>query len=541
MSNLNTSNFSLSLSDDFTVDKSLNYKTWTANWGNASQYNFTGTSTGLILSSTAAANWNSVGFMQAPTSATVGEGYGLFSFTGNAGIVGQGVGICMVLWPADNNWNPSSQAGKASEIDLLESQDGTKTGFSTLHYYTASSSNSQINYSFANYNLTQSHTYSLDWEKGSLTFYIDGTEIWQNTNNVPLDAADGGVNRTMGVEIANASTHVTTSTVQLDIQKITYSTPNGSNIIASSPGTMMEASVGAGVTFNETVTATSLSTVYAEVLTSSGAVETGYQAIALNSVGVGTASLHLANTGDYVQIVDNVANPTITATSGVVTITDVPTMSLTSPGTVQGIYVGAGATVTETVSTAHFTGSTIYEEVLTSSGAVETAYQAVSLTNGSATFSVHFNQSGDYIKAVNNTSAPTMTAISGAVTITPPPPIASPFISITSLTEDGGRLLMGGDKEVGTLASIREFMDGKYLGVIRSAFQDGPFSMHIADVTAGAHVLSLILDTSSATASYSFTKLASGGVVANTGGTSSAATSLIFPTSLDHHSILSNT
>lgn len=541
MSNLNLSNFNLSISDDFTTDKAMNYKLWSATWGNANQYNFTGTSTGLVLSSTAAANWNGVGFMQAPNSPTTGEGYGLYSFTGNSGIAGQGVGICFCLWPADNNWDPSSQTGKASEIDLLESMDGTKTGFSTLHYYANGSSNGQNSYTFANYNLTQSHTYSLDWEKGSLTFYIDGTEIWQDTTHVPLDAADGGVNRTMGAEIANASYGVTTPTVQLDIQKITYSTPNGPNIVASSPGTMMEASVGAGVTFTETVTATALSTVYAEVLTSSGAVETGYQAITLNSVGVGTASISLANTGDYVQIVDNVTTPTVTATSGAVTITDAPTMNLASPGTVQGIYVGAGATITETVSTAHYTGSSIYEEVLTSSGAVETAYQSVALTNGSATFSVHFNQSGDYIKAVDNTSSPKMTAISGAVTITPPPAITSPFISITSLTEDSGRLLMGGDKEVGKLASIREYMDGKYLGVIRSSFQDGPYSMHIADVTAGAHILSLTLDTSSATASYSFTKLASGAVVANTGGTSSsAAMHQIFPTSLDHNLALSS-
>jgi len=538
MSNLNTGNFKVAISDDFTVDKSLNYKLWSATWGNANQYNFTGTSTGLVLSTSAAANWNGVGFMQSPNSPTTGEGYGLFSFTGNAGIAGQGVGICFCLWPADNKWDPASQTGKASEIDLLESMDGTKTGFSTLHYYSGGSANGQNSYTFANYDLTKSHTYSLDWEKGSLTFFVDGTELWQDTTHVPVDAADGGVNRSMGVELANASYGVTTPTVQLDVQKVTYSTSNGPNIIASSPGTLQEATVGAGVTFNQTITATGLSTVYAEVLTSSGAVESAYQAVALNSVGVGTASIHLANTGDYVKVADNATSPLVTATSGAVTITDVPIMSLSAPGTVPGIYVGAGATVTETVNTTYFTGKTIYEEVLTSSGAVETGYQAVTLTNGSATSSVHFNQTGDYIKAVDNTTSPKMTAISGAVTITPPPAITSPFISITSLSEDAGRLLMGGDKEIGKLASIKEFMDGKYLGILRSSFQDGPFSMHIADVAAGAHVLSLGLDVSTATASYSFTKQVDGSVVQNPITTSTA--SLLAGSTLGHNSLFAH-
>lgn len=86
-----------------------------------------------MLTGAAASGCNPAGFMQASTGVTAGEGYGLFSFTGNAGVAGQGMGICMVLWPLDTIVCLASQQVQASEIDLLESQDGTRTGFSTLH------------------------------------------------------------------------------------------------------------------------------------------------------------------------------------------------------------------------------------------------------------------------------------------------------------------------------------------------------------------------------------------------------------------------
>ncbi len=84
---------------------------------------------------------------------------------------------------------------------------------------------------------------------------------------------------------------------------------------------MQEATFGAGVTVTETITTTNLTgNVYAEVLTSSGAVETSYTAIALNN-GVATSSVHLGKSGDTIQVVDNVTTPTVTVRSSPVTIT----------------------------------------------------------------------------------------------------------------------------------------------------------------------------------------------------------------------------
>ena len=104
------------------------------------------------------------------------------------------------------------------------------------------------------------------------------------------------------------------------------------------------------------------------------------------------------------------------------TVPNAATIALSAPGTVPEASSGAGVTVTETVSTTGLTGS-IYEEVLTSAGAVESAFQPVTLgSNGQASFSVHLAKSGDYVRAVNSTTSPTVTANSSAVTITDPTP-----------------------------------------------------------------------------------------------------------------------
>jgi hypothetical protein len=98
---------------------------------------------------------------------------------------------------------------------------------------------------------------------------------------------------------------------------------SSASISLSAPGTVQEASVGAGVTVNETVATTGgLSTIYAEVLTASGAVETGYQAVTIGANGTASFSVHLAHSGDTVRAVDTIASPTVTASSGAVTITD---------------------------------------------------------------------------------------------------------------------------------------------------------------------------------------------------------------------------
>ena len=104
-------------------------------------------------------------------------------------------------------------------------------------------------------------------------------------------------------------------------------------ISLSSLGTVQEASVGAGVTVIEAVTSTGgLKTVYEEVLTSSGSVETAYKAITLSSTGAASFLVHLAKTGDKIKLVNSATNPTVTATSNAITITE-PTTTKFLTGT----------------------------------------------------------------------------------------------------------------------------------------------------------------------------------------------------------------
>src|ERR1700712_5816281 len=123
-STLDYSKFKSVFVDIFAQDTSLNGALWADRWGSASQFTFD--SSGLTLTSTAASGWAPVGFMQAPTGKGAGEGYGLYQFTGYAN-AGQGTGIGFIMWRADNIALDPSQPNVATEIDVLESWDKTKT------------------------------------------------------------------------------------------------------------------------------------------------------------------------------------------------------------------------------------------------------------------------------------------------------------------------------------------------------------------------------------------------------------------------------
>ena len=222
---LNYNNFKSVFIDQFGYDKALNGSLWSTSWGNPDQFSFGGGA--LTLTTSAAENWNNCGFMQAPVGKSAGEGYGLYQFTGWAN-AGQGTGICFIMWRADNLQLDASTPKAATEIDILESWDKTQTGESTIHYYQpgVSGNNGQSFNSFK-IDLTQVHTYAMDWERGCLTFYVDGQQIYQDTTHAPLDYADGGSNEVMGAELVNARSVVSTPTVQLHITQMEYSAPVG--------------------------------------------------------------------------------------------------------------------------------------------------------------------------------------------------------------------------------------------------------------------------------------------------------------------------
>ena len=269
---MNLGDFKTVFDDNFANDQSLSGIMWADRWGNADQYTFGNGA--LTLTGMQSENWNPVGFMQAPVGKSAGEGYGLFQYTGYAN-AGQGNGICFIMWRADNLLLDPTTPNVATEIDVLESWDGSKTGQSTIHYYAAGQADTNgQSFNQFNVDLTVSHTYSMDWERGSLTFYVDGQQIYQDTTHSPLDFADGGSNEVMGAQIVNEVDGVTGPVVQLHITDMSYSAPistgtqlptnpggtSGSSAItlgdgpqayAAVAGTMVQAGSG-----NDTITAT---------------------------------------------------------------------------------------------------------------------------------------------------------------------------------------------------------------------------------------------------------------------------------------------
>ncbi len=455
-STLNLADYTPVWNDNFANDTTLNASLFPVSWGNSNDFSFANGS--LTLTSYASEGWSAVGFMQADSGATAAQGYGLYSVTASTN-AGQGVGVCAVMWPSNNSW-------PGPEIDLLEnwSDPSQQTGYATIHWAGAGNSNQQDIHQFS-IDLTKPNTFAMDWRPGSLTYYINGTEIFQVTGSeVPKDAAQGGVNESFGAEVTAAGSGAVSSSVSLHLYDMSYSaytgtptggtttptppaggtttptppaggtttpttpaggtTTKGTTISLSSPGTVQEASKGAGVNVTETVSAAGLTTVYEAVFTSASVAESGWTAVSLNGSGQGTFTAHLANTGDYVVAVNNPNTATVTGWSSQVTITDAAaktpaSIALSNPATAQEASKGAGVTETETVTAPGLT--TVYEAVFTSANVAEEGWTAVSLNgSGQGTFSAHFQHSGDYIVAVDNTTAPVATATSSAISITDP-------------------------------------------------------------------------------------------------------------------------
>lgn len=220
---LNLNDFRVVFDDDFAKDKALDTQLWSNSWGNADQYSVGGGA--LTLTGRQADSWYPVGFMQTASAKSAGEGYGLYQFTGY-GNPGQGSGVAVLMWRADNQFLDASAPGKATEIDLFESLDGSQTVLSTVHYYDAGSKDDNgSEYNTIPVDPSKQHTYAVDWERGSITYYVDGQEYYKDTVHAPLDAADGGSNEVMGAEVIDGAYLVTTPTVQLHIVDMSYSAP----------------------------------------------------------------------------------------------------------------------------------------------------------------------------------------------------------------------------------------------------------------------------------------------------------------------------
>ena len=195
------------------------------------------------------------------------------------------------------------------------------------------------------------------------------------------------------------------------------------------PATAQEPSLGAGVTVNETVTATGLISVEGAVFDKFGVEESPWQQINLDVSGKGAASVTMLHDGDTFEVVDKITNPTVTAASTPVSITEtpppppMPTIEVQGPATAQEPSLGAGVTVNETVTA---TGLISVEgAVFDKFGVEESPWQQINLdVSGKGAASVTMLHDGDTFEVVDKITNPTVTAASTPVSITeaPPPP-----------------------------------------------------------------------------------------------------------------------
>lgn len=204
--------------DYFSSQSSLNRSIWQVKWGKSNDFKFQNGA--LVLRSTAAEGWSNTGFMQSNYGKNSGTGYGVYTATASLN-AHQGGGVCIDLWPSNNVW-------PGAELDLLETLGGERhTAYTNVHWRTAGGGDGDA-YHAISLDLTAKNTYAFDWERGHLTYYINGREIFSTTSHVPLDAADGGINEAFGAEVVGAGNSATSSETDLKLYSMNY-TPSGSS------------------------------------------------------------------------------------------------------------------------------------------------------------------------------------------------------------------------------------------------------------------------------------------------------------------------
>jgi hypothetical protein len=210
-------------------------------------------------------------------------------------------------------------------------------------------------------------------------------------------------------------------------------------IAISNPGTIPgPAPTSETITFTDAGLANS--TIYAVVMNPSNQFEEGWLPVTLNNSGVGTLSMIFKETGDYVLAASNQTTEANKGVSSTVTIgsassggsgsgspsgggatgggttTPSTTIAVSSPGTQFVSNPSAGATVPITISDPGL--SEVYAFVMTSKNVAEENWIPIPLNaQGQATYNFHFQNTGDYVLAVNNPSAQLDRGISSPITI----------------------------------------------------------------------------------------------------------------------------
>jgi Ca2+-binding RTX toxin-like protein len=144
------------------------------------------------LTSTAAGGWQSAGLMVPPTGRDAGDGYGLYTMTARIDD-SEGPGAFACLWPGTDVW-------PGPELDLFEKASAANnSGYSTVHWKGTNGSDQYQVYFFpGDIDLSQTHSYAMDWAADHISLYIDGRLIYATNAHVPADFAHGGQDLAFG-------------------------------------------------------------------------------------------------------------------------------------------------------------------------------------------------------------------------------------------------------------------------------------------------------------------------------------------------------
>ncbi|HZF74287.1 MAG TPA: glycoside hydrolase family 16 protein [Acetobacteraceae bacterium] len=100
----------------------------------------------------------------------VGQTYGSYEFHARMD-AGKGTSAVILLWPSNNQWT--------DEVDIVEAHRGDRSGFAFVNHGDPMVTN------YIDLDLTQWHTFRLDWTPGDLRLFVNGNQVSQITQDVP--------------------------------------------------------------------------------------------------------------------------------------------------------------------------------------------------------------------------------------------------------------------------------------------------------------------------------------------------------------------
>ncbi len=288
-------------------------------YGNAKQFSYG--ANGLTLTSYRSQGFSNVGILQSNWAPDAGQGYGLYSITASHP-ANQGAGIAILLWPASNIW-------PGPELDMVEDWDDptSQTAHFSVHSKSPLDGSDMIHTIKYSIDLTAMNSFALDWQRGSLTYFVNGQQIFQLTGSeVPMDFADGGQNAAFGAQVSDIGTSYQPSDqVTLTVSNMSYSALGAAPtaLKVTNPGTITQTIPGAGQYVLETITGVNLpsATVYVLVLDKNNAAYSGWQPVTLDKFGMGTINTLFHATGDYIKVTTDPSTQTINGTSTPITLT----------------------------------------------------------------------------------------------------------------------------------------------------------------------------------------------------------------------------